>query len=217
LKRLLDIVGALLGLIVLSPVLLIAGVLVRLTSRGPALFRQTRVGLGGRDFTLLKLRTMTLRPGGEESAFDAGDTSRVTSLGRWLRAAKLDELPQLWNVLVGDMSLVGPRPEVRKWVKACPDRWAAIHSVKPGITDPASITYRHEEEILAAADDPERTYRQQILPRKLDLYEQYVRGHTVMGDVKIICRTIWAVIGRRRRGECSPARRPGRRKRDAAT
>jgi len=117
LKRMFDLVAALLGLLVLSPLLLIIALAVRLSSPGPALFRQTRVGRGGADFTLYKFRTMTVREGSKRGGFDAGDTSRVTRIGGFLRATKLDELPQLWNVLWGDMALVGPRPEVRKWVE----------------------------------------------------------------------------------------------------
>ena len=127
-------------LVLLLPLLVGIAFLVRLSSPGPSLFRQTRVGLAGKDFLMLKFRTMTERPDSADGSFDAGDDSRVTGIGRILRATKLDELPQLWNVLKGDMSLVGPRPEVRKWVNEYPDRWEHIHQVKPGITDPASRT-----------------------------------------------------------------------------
>ena len=193
-KRVFDLVIALLGLIVLLPVLAIVAVLVRLSSPGPAQFRQIRVGRGGRDFVLLKFRTMTVQSGSETGAFDAGDGSRVTKVGRFLRATKLDELPQLWNVIRGDMALVGPRPEVRKWVEVNPDRWAIVHAVRPGITDPAAILYRDEEKILANVPDPERLYREEILPRKLDLYEEYVRTRTFWGDLKILGQTAIAII-----------------------
>jgi len=196
-KRALDIAVSVLALLALSPLLGVLAVLVRLSSPGPALFRQTRVGLGGKDFTLLKFRTMAVREGTERGSFDAGDISRVTGIGRFLRATKLDELPQFWNVLIGEMSLVGPRPEVRKWVDAYPQRWAFVHTVRPGITDPASIAYRDEEAILAAAEDPERCYRDDILPKKLDLYEQYVRTRSLWGDVKLLLATAGAVLSRR--------------------
>lgn len=196
LKRGFDLIAASLGLLVLAPLLLGLAALVRLGSPGPALFRQKRVGRGGRDFTLYKFRSMTVRSGTERGSFDAGDASRVTPIGRFLRATKLDELPQLWNVVTGEMSLVGPRPEVRKWVDAYPERWAFVHTVRPGITDPASIVYRHEERILAASPDPERTYRDEILPRKLDLYEDYVRTRTFLGDLRLIVRTLLAVVRR---------------------
>jgi lipopolysaccharide/colanic/teichoic acid biosynthesis glycosyltransferase len=193
-KRAFDVVAAATGLVVLMPVLSAIALAVRLTSPGPALFRQARVGFGGRDFMLYKFRTMTMKAGTEAGSFDVGDSSRVTGLGRWLRATKLDELPQIWNVVRGDMSLVGPRPEVRKWVEAAPARWAVVHSVRPGLTDPASIVFRDEERLLTAADDPERTYRERVLPRKLDLYEEYVRTRSFWKDLVILGRTVVAVI-----------------------
>ncbi|HEX2746850.1 MAG TPA: sugar transferase, partial [Verrucomicrobiales bacterium] len=119
---------------------------------------------------------------------------RVTKTGRLLRKSKLDELPQLWNVIRGEMALVGPRPEVRKWVKAHPDRWAFVHTVRPGITDPASIEFRNEEELLAAAADPEALYREVILPRKLDLYENYIRTRASGRDLGILLKTVGVVF-----------------------
>ncbi len=193
-KRAFDILGALAGLIVLLPLLLILAVLVRLTSRGPALFRQRRVGKNGKDFTLYKFRSMTVAPEASRGQFDAGDTSRVTPVGRILRKTKLDELPQLLNVVRGDMSLVGPRPEVRKWVEAYPLRWKTVLTVRPGITDPASIEFRSEEEVLANSTDPTRTYREQILPRKLDLYEQYVQSASLGTDIALLFKTVSAVL-----------------------
>ena len=189
-KRALDVALSGAALLGLSPALVGLGAAVRLTSPGPALFRQRRVGLGGRDFTIYKFRTMTAAPRAEEGSFDAGDTSRVTRLGRWLRATKLDELPQLVNVLRGDMSLVGPRPEVRPWVEAYPERWARVHTVRPGITDPASLEFRSEEQLLAAAPDPEACYREEVLPRKLDLYERYVASASTLSDLAIVARTL---------------------------
>jgi lipopolysaccharide/colanic/teichoic acid biosynthesis glycosyltransferase len=194
LKRTLDIAVALVGLIALLPALAIIAVLVRRNSPGQVLFRQTRVGFQGKDFILFKFRTMTVRSGSETGAFDAGDGSRVTKIGRFLRATKLDELPQLWNVIRGDMALVGPRPEVRKWVEVNPERWAIVHAVRPGITDPAAILYRDEEKILANVPDPERLYREEILPRKLDLYVEYVRTRTFWADLKILGQTAIAII-----------------------
>jgi lipopolysaccharide/colanic/teichoic acid biosynthesis glycosyltransferase len=194
LKRTLDVALAALGLLLLLPALALIALAVRLGSPGPALFRQVRVGRGGRDFVLLKFRTMTVRAGSESGTFDAGDASRVTRVGRLLRATKLDELPQLWNVLRGEMALVGPRPEVRRWVEAAPGRWALVHTVRPGITDPAAIAFRHEERLLAAAADPEATYRAEILPRKLALYERYVRTRSLGGDLGILLRTLAALF-----------------------
>jgi lipopolysaccharide/colanic/teichoic acid biosynthesis glycosyltransferase len=160
-----------------------------------------RVGLNNGDFELFKFRTMTVTPGSETGTFDIGDGSRVTSPGRVLRAWKLDELPQLWNVLRGDMSLVGPRPEVRKWVQSEPGRWSVVHSIRPGITDPAAIVFRHEERMLADAPDPEAVYRECILPRKLELYCEYVSTRTFRGDLWIMIRTMIAVA--RSRGATS--------------
>lgn len=193
-KRLLDIMASGAGILVLLPVLLILALCVVVGSGWPAVFRQRRVGWRGREFTLYKFRTMTVRKAAEMGSFDAGNQSRVTGVGRFLRKTKLDELPQLWNVLRGDMSLVGPRPEVRKWVEVYPERWAVIHEVRPGITDPASLEFRDEEDRLAASADPEKAYRDEILPRKLDLYEHYVRTRTLWGDVKIIIQTILTLV-----------------------
>jgi lipopolysaccharide/colanic/teichoic acid biosynthesis glycosyltransferase len=193
-KRCLDIIGGLTGLLVLFPVLAATWFAVVLESGLPGLFRQRRMGQGKREFTLLKLRSMTVQRGTERGSFDVGSSARVTRVGKLLRKTKLDELPQLWNVLVGDMSLVGPRPEVRKWVEAYPERWAKVLTVRPGITDPASIEFRNEEELLAAAPDPETYYRTVILPRKLDLYERYVDDRTFRGDIAIILKTIQVVI-----------------------
>ena len=157
------------------------------------LFKQARVGMHGRDFTLYKFRTMTVCKKAELGSFDAGNLSRVTPFGAVLRRTKLDELPQLLNVIKGDMSLVGPRPEVRKWVNEYPDRWKNVHKIRPGITDPASIVYRNEEEILSRSSDPEATYRDVVLPHKLSLYEAYVEQQTLLGDLRIILLTIQAL------------------------
>ncbi len=193
-KRFFDCVVAVLGLLALLPLGLVLAMAVAVDSGFPLLFCQQRVGRGGRDFRLVKFRTMTVLKSAEQGAFDAGSTSRVTRAGRFLRKAKLDELPQLWNVLVGDMSLVGPRPEVRKWVEVYPERWARVHTMRPGITDPASIEFRNEEEILALATNPEATYREVILPQKLALYINYVDRHSFWGDLGILVKTVCVVL-----------------------
>ena len=195
-KRVMDFVFSACGLIVLLPVITVMAVMVRLTSPGPAFFRQLRVGRNGRSFILLKFRTMTVLQDAEKGSFEAGPSARVTRLGRVLRKTKMDELPQLWNVLKGDMAMVGPRPEVRKWVDAYPDHWGRILTVRPGITDPGAIEFRNEEDILAAQSEPETYYRNVILPRKLDLYEEYVQTRSFWGDLWILLRTVWAVIAR---------------------
>lgn len=193
-KRIFDVLVTLAALPIVAPISLLIALLVRLSSPGPALFRQTRVGLGGKSFSILKFRTMFQKAGSERGTFDAGDSSRVTRIGKILRATKLDELPQLWNVLAGEMSLVGPRPEIPKWVQVDPERWSIVHSIRPGITDPAAIVYRHEERILAEASDPEVAYRDEILPAKLRLYVEYVSTRSFWGDLRILWRTLVCVF-----------------------
>jgi len=193
-KRCFDFFVSLAGIIVVSSFILIVAVLIKLLMGPPVFFRQTRVGKDGREFLLIKFRTMTISPGAERGEFEPGNLSRVTSFGRFLRNTKLDELPQLLNVLKGDMSLVGPRPEVKKWVAVYPERWAAIHKVRPGITDPASLIYRNEEALLAGSGEPEKVYREEILPQKLSLYEEYLRKRSFLMDFSIIMKTIFSVF-----------------------
>jgi lipopolysaccharide/colanic/teichoic acid biosynthesis glycosyltransferase len=193
-KRGMDAFLALAGLTLIWPLLAAIGLAILVTSGGPVLFSQIRVGKNGRFFNLRKFRTMEVRQGTEAGIFEPGNKNRVTTFGRKLRASKLDELPQLWNVLIGDMSMVGPRPEVPGWVAAFPDRWKRIHSIKPGITDPASIVFYDEESILARSANPEWTYRETILPQKLSLYENYLRTRTLAGDLRIFIETFARVI-----------------------
>jgi lipopolysaccharide/colanic/teichoic acid biosynthesis glycosyltransferase len=194
LKRIFEILISLFCLVLFLPILVLVMLGIIIFDSRPVFFRQIRVGIDGSDFSLNKFRTMTLEWASIRGTFDAGNRSRVTKIGFFLRKTKLDELPQLWNVLKGDMSLVGPRPEVRKWVDAYPERWAKVLTVKPGITDPASIYYRNEEELLSKADDPEAYYRNYILPHKLDLYEEYIRTKSFYGDICIILKTIMSVL-----------------------
>jgi lipopolysaccharide/colanic/teichoic acid biosynthesis glycosyltransferase len=193
-KRVFDLVASLVGLLVLAPVFWAFALAIRIDSPGPIFFRQERVGLGGRTFRIHKFRSMVLdaeRVGGQ---LTVGADPRVTHVGRWLRRYKLDELPQLIDVFLGDMSLVGPRPEVPRYVANYPtDLRALLQSVRPGITDPASIRFRDESELLATADDPERVYVEQILPQKLALYADYVRQRTLWGDIAIILATLRAL------------------------
>lgn len=193
-KRSFDIIFSLIGLILLSPLWLAIGIFISLEDSGPVFFIQTRVGRSGRRFSIFKFRTMSVSAAHKNGRFDPGDTSRVTRTGRVLRKTKLDELPQLLNVLMGDMSLVGPRPEVPVWVDAYPERWKLVLCVRPGITDNASLEFRDEETVLAASADPEATYRQVILPVKLDLYEHYVKHHSFWGDITILWNTFVKVI-----------------------
>jgi len=200
-KRALDIGLSLIGLALIWPLLALIGLGVWTGSGRPALFSQTRVGRGGRPFRVRKFRTMRPLRGAEAGSFEPGGRERITRFGRLLRDWKLDELPQLWNVLKGEMSFVGPRPEIRKWVDLYPERWRAVLSVKPGITDPASLCYRDEEAVLAASADPEGTYRNVILPHKLDLYEAYVRDRTLPGDIRIILDTLAKILRRDDHGQ----------------
>lgn len=191
-KRLFDIVMAALGLALLAPLLLAVALWVRLDSPGPALFRQTRVGRHGVPFTIHKFRTMRVVPGAE---ITVGADPRITRAGRLLRQTKLDELPQLWDVLRGAMSLVGPRPEVPRYVELYP---AALRervlAVRPGITDPASLAFSHEAELLAAAADPEREYREVILPAKLRLSAAYAAEASLGADLRLILATLARVV-----------------------
>lgn len=191
-KRGFDVMASFAGLLLLGPLLAGCAMAVKLSSPGPAFFRHQRVGRGGRMFQLVKLRSMTSGATGAQvtSATDA----RITPVGRMLRKYKLDELPQLFNVLRGDMSLVGPRPEVWKYVELFPEAYARILTVRPGITDLAAIEYRDEEQLLARASDPEQTYVSEVLPAKIQLYFRYLERQSFLTDLTIIFRTLYAVI-----------------------
>lgn len=193
-KRTFDIIVASLLIILLILPSLIVAILIKLTMPGPILFIQQRVGKNGIMFNLFKFRTMKVAAGKSSGSFDAGDSSRITLLGKFLRKTKFDELPQLFNVILGDMSLVGPRPEVKMWTEVYAEKWAIVHRVRPGITDEASITFRNEEEILKNALNPKEVYKNQILPQKLSLYIHYVHNQSFFNDCKIIIRTIGHVI-----------------------
>jgi len=194
-KRAFDLVVSACALVLLSPVMVLVGLGVRLDSPGPALFRHRRVGRHGREFNVLKFRTMVHRPDSGGPQVTKATDARITRVGAFLRRTKLDELPQLFNVLAGDMSLVGPRPEVARYVAMYPDPVRReVLALLPGITDLASIEFRDEQELLAAVADPEATYIHEILPRKLDLYVQYARQQSLWLDLKIIFLTISAVF-----------------------
>lgn len=191
-KRLFDIVCAGLGLALLAPLLLLAAVWVKLDSPGPALFRQIRVGRFGVPFTIHKFRTMRMAPG---AAITVGADPRITRSGHFLRRTKLDELPQLWDVLRGAMSLVGPRPELPVYVELYPaELRERVLAVRPGITDPASLAFSHEAELLAAAADPEREYREVILPAKLRLSADYAVRASLATDLRLIFATLARVL-----------------------
>ena len=190
-KRLFDIIVSGTALLLLSPAFLVIAIAIWLESGRPIFFAQERIGYGFVPFTLWKFRSM--RSGTSGPLITACGDSRITRAGRFLRVSKLDEFPQLWNVLRGDMSLVGPRPEVRRYVDLCRTEYSRILSVRPGITDPASIEFRHEEQLLAQSDDRERLYVEQILPAKLRLSQQYVAEPSLRRDFVIITQTMFAV------------------------
>jgi lipopolysaccharide/colanic/teichoic acid biosynthesis glycosyltransferase len=188
-KRLFDLLVAGGGLIVLSPVLAVCAVAVWVGSGRPVLIRQERVGRYFTRFEILKFRTMVSRPG---PMVTVGADPRITPVGRWLRRAKIDELPQLWNVVRGELSLVGPRPESPVYVEQFRADYAVVLTVRPGITDEASLLYRHEAAILAAADDAEALYVEEVLPDKLRLARDYVDNRSFVGDLGILMRTVTA-------------------------
>jgi lipopolysaccharide/colanic/teichoic acid biosynthesis glycosyltransferase len=193
-KRIFDFTVSFIGLILLLPLVLTISLLIITGDKGPVFFKQWRVGKDGRLFILYKFRSMKVTGSGFNASFEPGNTARVTKVGRFIRNTKIDEIPQLLNVLKGEMSLVGPRPEVPSWVNLCPDRWKKILTVRPGITDNASLEFRNEEDILTGSKDPETTYKEIILPRKLDLYDQYVSNHSFAGDLMLILKTLLSLI-----------------------
>ena len=189
LKRLFDMAASGIGLLLLAPLLLVLAAWIKCDSAGPVFFLQERVGLCGKLFRIIKFRSMRQHHAGPQ--ITVGEDARITRSGRFIRAYKLDELPQLINVLLGDMSLVGPRPEVPRYVALYPaDVREEVLSVRPGMTDLASVQYRSESDLLAASSDPELTYTTVILPAKLALYQQYVRRRSLWLDVRIIGMTL---------------------------
>jgi len=196
-KRGFDLLLVGVGLIVLAPLLLAAMLWVRLDSSGPALFRQERVGRHGRLFRIHKLRTMRADAPAVGPAITAHADARVTRAGHWLRRYRIDELPQLIDVLRGDMSLVGPRPELPRFVALYPaELRAKVLAVRPGITDPASLEFVDESELLAGSPDPERTYVEIILPRKLQRQVQYAERATWWTDLAVMARTLRVLLAR---------------------
>jgi lipopolysaccharide/colanic/teichoic acid biosynthesis glycosyltransferase len=196
-KRLFDIVGAAVGLAVLSPVLLVLAARIKLTSAGPVFYRGVRVGLHGRSFRIFKFRTMVINAEQIGGASTADNDPRITKVGRFLRKFKLDELPQLINVLAGDMSFVGPRPEVRHYVDMYTEEEKVILTVRPGITDWASLWNPDEGAVLAGTPDPERTYLEKIRPQKIKWQLEYVRHRSFFVDLGIIARTIATIVLRK--------------------
>ena len=192
--RFCDIVLSCLGLLLLSPLFVVVAVWIVIDNPGPIFYRQQRVGKDGKDFGLLKFRSMRIGAD-KESLITIGEhDSRITRAGYYIRKYKLDELPQLWNVLTGDMSLVGPRPEVRRYVDMYTDEQRQVLTVRPGITDYASIEYIDENRLLAQAEDPDRTYIEEILPAKIALNMRYIKHQTLGEYMKIIFLTLAKII-----------------------
>ena len=196
-RRAFNVVSSAAGLLVLSPVLLAVGIAIALDSKGPVFFRQVRVGRGGVPFEIVKFRSMTVDAEAKGGQLSIGADPRVTRVGRVIRAWKLDELPQLFNVLKGDMDLVGPRPEVPRYVALYTPAQREVLSVRPGITDPASVAFRDESALMGQQEDPERYYVEVIMPHKLKLNLEYLAERTLASDVRVILGTLAAVTGRR--------------------
>lgn len=192
LPRPIEFVLAFLAILLLSPLLLFCALLVIASSRGPIVFRQRRVGRWGKVFELYKFRTMVVSKGG--ALVTAATDNRITTIGRFLRKWKLDELPELYNVLKGEMSFVGPRPEVPELVDFSNNAWSDVLSVRPGITDPVTLTLRNEEAVLAMAEDKELFYRDVIQPYKIRGYIKYLERKCISTDLRIIARTIKVIL-----------------------
>ena len=196
-KRLFDIVASGLGLLVLSPLFLIIAIWIKLDSKGPVFYRQVRVGWHNKDFRIFKFRSMRVGADKGSLVTIGGRDPRVTRSGYWIRKFKLDELPQLINVFIGDMSLVGPRPEVRHYVDYWTPEQMHVLDVRPGITDPASIKFRNENELMEKAEDPEKYYIEVIMQEKIRLYLEYVEKHSFFYDLGLIFKTFWTIVKER--------------------
>ena len=193
-KRLFDIVASGCGLLVLSPVLLIVAIWIKLDSRGPVFYRQVRVGYKNKDFRIFKFRSMRIGADKGSLVTIGGRDPRVTRSGYFIRKYKLDELPQLINVFIGDMSLVGPRPEVRHYVDYWTPEQMRVLDVRPGITDPASIKFRNENELMGQAENPEEYYIHVIMQEKIKLYVEYVANASFLYDLKLILQTFKVIV-----------------------
>lgn len=194
LKRFFDICMSIFGLIILSPIFLIIAVLIKINSKGAVFFRQTRVGLNGKEFKIYKFRTMVTDAEKKGMQITVGNDSRVTSIGKIIRKCKMDEIPQLINVLIGDMSFVGPRPEVPKYVEMYNEADKEILMIRPGITDIASIEYRNENEILGKSENPEKTYIEEVMPAKIKFNKEYLSNISIKYDIYLIIKTVVAIL-----------------------
>lgn len=193
-KRIIDIICSFIGLVLLAPFLAMVATFIKCASPGPVFFRQTRMGQFGRPFRIYKFRTMCIDAETQGAQVTTGDDPRLTGVGRVLRRYKIDELPQLFNVVLGEMSLVGPRPEVPRYVAAFKKDYEQILKVKPGITDYASLEFKDESELLEMAENPEKKYLDEILPVKIELYKKYLREQSFFNDIRLILLTIAAIV-----------------------
>ena len=196
-KRIFDVIASGLGLIVLSPLFLILAIWIKLDSKGPVFYRQVRVGYKNKDFRIFKFRSMKVGADKGSLVTIGGHDPRVTRSGYFIRKFKFDELPQLINVFLGDMSLVGPRPEVRHYVDYWTPEQMHVLDVRPGITDPASIKFRNENELMEKAEDPEKYYIEVIMQEKIKLYLEYVEKHSFLYDIGLIFKTFFVIISER--------------------
>ncbi len=195
-KRIFDIVASGCGLLVLSPIFLFLAIWIKLDSKGPVFYRQVRVGRNNKDFRIFKFRSMRVGSDKKGLITVGGRDPRVTRSGYFIRKYKFDELPQLINVFLGDMSLVGPRPEVRKYVDMYTSEQMRVLDVRPGITSLASIRYRNENDILAASEDPDKCYIEKVMPDKLVIDLEYVANHSFLYDIKLIFKTFWEIVSK---------------------
>jgi lipopolysaccharide/colanic/teichoic acid biosynthesis glycosyltransferase len=193
-KRAFDIIAASVGLVLLAPLLLVVSLLIKLDSPGPVLFRQERMGRGFHPFRIYKFRTMVQDAPGQGGMITFGGDPRITRLGQVLRTTKIDELPQLINILRGEMSFVGPRPEVQRYVELFREDYAEILKVLPGITDLASLRFRYEAELLGRCKDPEEEYVKRVLPEKIRLAKEYIGRSSFRFDVTLILKTVLSVL-----------------------
>jgi lipopolysaccharide/colanic/teichoic acid biosynthesis glycosyltransferase len=193
-KRIFDIMISLIGIIFLLPILILIAISIKLDSNGPIFFTQIRVGMHNKKFRIIKFRSMFAHRENIGSLISSGDDQRITRVGRILRKYKLDELPQLINVLKGEMSFVGPRPEIPKYVAAFIDDYHEILTVKPGITDFASLEYSNENELLKTDENPEQKYLEEILPIKIKYYKMYIKNKSFITDLKLIFKTIGKIV-----------------------
>ena len=189
-KRVFDLIVALLGIIILFPILLLVSIWIKVSSKGPLFYAQKRVGKDFKDFYIYKFRSMVVDADKIGPSVTSEDDPRITKVGKFIRKTKIDELPQLFNVIRGEMSLVGPRPEVMKFVAKNRDAYEKVLSVRPGITDNAAIEFRDEETLMNQYEDKEKAYLEYILPKKIKLYYNYIDNITFLNDIKLILKTL---------------------------